>query len=212
LKRVASILRLWLPVVAYAGLVFYLSSLSQVPGAGRLPDYLTHPIEYLFFTLLLLRALHGEEPGPVAGSTYLAGIALSVLYAISDELHQLHVPRRTASVKDVLSDTLGAVLAVGVAEVLQRFRLRHREPFVQVTLYTRSECHLCKRAREILARVSLELPVRWSEVDVDSDPVLAGALGEQVPVIMAGTTKISKLRPDEQAIRRRLRRIVEPAA
>jgi len=209
LKR---ILRLWLPVVVYAGLVYYLSSLSQVPGAGRLPDYLSHPAEYLFFTLLLLRALHGGRKQPVATSTNLAAIGLSVLYAISDEFHQLHVPRRTASVKDVLSDTLGAVLAVGLAEIGRRLRLRGVESPIQVTLYTRSDCHLCHRAREILERISLDLPLRWSEVDVDSDPGLAGTLGEQVPVIMAGSTKISKLTPDEEAIRRRLRRIVQTAA
>jgi glutaredoxin len=102
------------------------------------------------------------------------------------------------------------VAAIGVAELIQRHRrLRAERRFrpAEVILYTRSECHLCHEARAILERVSGELPIRWREIDVDGDPELAGRYGGQVPVIVAGGVKLSKLRPDETAIRRRLARM-----
>jgi len=107
-------------VAAYGGGVYYLSSLSRLTVPGRIPDYILHAAEYAGLTLLILRALNGGFARRIPGPLHLAGIGLAVLYAISDELHQLHVLRRTASLKDVLSDTLGAFLAVGLAELIQR--------------------------------------------------------------------------------------------
>ena len=208
MNRVLHFTSLWLPVLAYGTLVFYLSSLPVVPVAGRLPDYLTHPAEYLVLTLLVVRALHGGGVTPIRRGTCLGAIALTVAYAISDEIHQLHVPRRTASLKDVLSDTLGAVLALGVAEVFQRIRSRRLGLPVSVTLYTRAECRHCHQARAILRRIAREVPLQLSEVDVDSDPTLSSRYGAQVPVILVGDTKISKLIPDEETIRRGLTRRV----
>jgi VanZ family protein len=43
------------------------------------------------------------------------------LYAISDELHQLFVPGRSASLKDVLIDTLAALIGVICLIALSKF-------------------------------------------------------------------------------------------
>jgi VanZ family protein/glutaredoxin len=198
---------LWVPVLAYGGLVYYLSSLSVPPVAGRIPDYLAHPAEYLGLTFLLVRALTFGFQKPLSGRIQLGALVVAVIYAISDEIHQLHVPRRTASFKDVLSDTLGAVLALGAAEVYQRITRSHLALPLRVTLYTRPDCHLCHEARQILSRAARELDLEFSEVNVDSDPGLASLFSEQVPVILAGEAKISKCSPDEAAIRRRLFRL-----
>ncbi|NJN14405.1 MAG: VanZ family protein [Planctomycetes bacterium] len=40
------------------------------------------------------------------------GAAIAALYGVSDELHQLYVPGRFASVTDVLLDVAGALLAL----------------------------------------------------------------------------------------------------
>jgi len=199
---------LWAPVVVYGAGVYYLSSLSVPPVAGRLPDYVVHPLEYLGLTLLVVRALNGGLLTPISRLTQFSAIALTVIYAVSDEIHQLHVPRRTASLKDVLSDTLGAVLAVGVAEALQRFRAGPDGPAVlPVTLLSGQDCHLCHQAREILQRVGRDVPLVLQEVDVASEPGLKAQYGDQIPVILAAGSKISKGFPDEVAIRRRLKKI-----
>lgn len=201
------VLGLWVPVMAYAGVVYYLSSQSTTPVPGGIPDWILHPIEYLGFCVLLIRALNGGLRRSVPARRYLLAVLLAVGYAITDEIHQQHVPRRDASVKDVLSDTLGSVLAVGVAESAHRVVRRRRPGGLKVTLYTRRDCHLCHDARAILERAAWELPITIEEVDVDSDAALARAYGGEVPVILAGASKISKLVPEEAAILRRLARL-----
>ena len=44
----------------------------------------------------------------------LASIALAMLYACTDELHQMFVPGRSGEVRDVLIDTAGAAAGVGM--------------------------------------------------------------------------------------------------
>jgi thioredoxin reductase (NADPH) len=196
-------------VVAYGAGVYYLSSQSFPPVAGRLPDFIVHPLEYLGLTLLVVRALNGGLLSPISRLTHFTAIALTVIYAISDEIHQLHVPRRTASVKDVLSDSLGVVLAVGLAEVLQRLRGRASGVPLSVTLYSGADCHLCHEAKAILERIGRQVPLVIEEVDVASDATLQTRYGDQIPVILSGGSKISKGIPDEAAIRRRLLRLTE---
>ena len=60
-----------------------------------------------------------------------------------------------------------------------------------VTLYTRTECSLCDKAKEDLAKIQKKIPHRLVEVDVDSDPALQKAYGEQVPVIEVGPYRLS---------------------
>lgn len=196
-------------MVAYGAGVYYLSSQSVTPVAGRLPDYIVHALEYLGLTLLVVRALNGGFSAPITSLTQFTAVALTVIYAISDEIHQLHVPRRTASLKDVLSDTLGAVLAVGVAEAIQRLRGRASGAVLKVRLYSGADCHLCHEAREILNRVGREVSMVVTEVDVAADPDLRARYGDSIPVIVAGESRISKGIPDEAAIRRRLLRMSE---
>lgn len=73
-----------------------------------------HVTEYAILALLLLRALSG---GRGRSSPWVAAMALaiSVLYASTDEFHQSFVPLRTPSVEDVLIDASGAAGALLIA-------------------------------------------------------------------------------------------------
>jgi VanZ family protein len=69
-----------------------------------------HLAEYALLAVLLWRALRKPRRGrarPWRWSEAGAALALTALYAASDEVHQLFVPSRGASVWDVLLDTLG---------------------------------------------------------------------------------------------------------
>jgi len=206
-KRALHLASLWSPVVAYGALVFYLSSLSGVADLSLGPDYLSHTAEYVGLTLLIIRALNEDLLRPIPPGVHLSALGLSVLYAISDEIHQIWIPRRTASLKDVLSDALGGVLAIGLAEVIQRVRLRPELTPVAVVLYTRRGCSLCHEARSLLRGLAAEIPLDISEIDVDSDPELARRFGPELPVILAGGVKVSKLTPRREALARRLTRM-----
>lgn len=104
------LVRYWLPVVAWAGLIFALSSIpsleSGLPKAGDLVlRKLGHIIEYAVLTLLLRRALRAHGLPPERSG--ISAAALALLYAGLDEYHQSFVPGREGSPRDVLIDALG---------------------------------------------------------------------------------------------------------
>jgi len=61
---------------------------------------------------------------------------------------------------------------------------------ITVTLYTKKDCHLCEQAKADLESMQEKYPHRLVEVDINSDPALVKAYGEQVPVIEAGPYKL----------------------
>lgn len=103
-------LSLWLPPLAYMGVIFYLSSQSQpLPElTEHVWDKALHAIEYAGLGLLVVRALRGERlPW---GAAIVVTIAIVSAYGASDEWHQSFVPMRDADVRDWMVDTLGAAI------------------------------------------------------------------------------------------------------
>ena len=107
---------LWLPVIAWAAVIFAFSSIPSLgTGLGVWDTILrkgAHMTEYSILGLLLLRALGRELPA----------FALGIAYAITDEIHQHFVRGRHASPVDVLIDTAG--VAIGVFLVSRLFQTR----------------------------------------------------------------------------------------
>ena len=60
-----------------------------------------------------------------------------------------------------------------------------------ITLYTRKDCHLCDQAKADLESLQEKFPHRLVEVDVDSDPVIQKAFGDNVPSIEVGPYKLN---------------------
>jgi VanZ family protein len=96
----------WLPVVAWAAVIFAFSSIPSLgTGLGTWDTVLrkgAHLTEYAILGALLVRALGREAPA------FLAGVA----YAATDELHQHFVAGRHASPIDVAIDAVGVALGV----------------------------------------------------------------------------------------------------
>jgi VanZ family protein len=96
----------WAPVVAWAAVIFTLSSISDLgTGLGTwdlVLRKLAHAAEFALLGALLARAL-GRD-----GAAFAAGVA----YAVSDELHQHVVPGRVGSPVDVAIDAVGVALGV----------------------------------------------------------------------------------------------------
>jgi VanZ like protein len=99
-------LSVWLPVVAWAVFIFALSSIPHLgTGFGVWDTVLrkgAHLSEYAVLGALLLRALGRETPA----------LALGILYAASDELHQHFVQGRHASPIDAVIDTVGVAAGI----------------------------------------------------------------------------------------------------
>ncbi len=97
---------LWLPVIIWAGLIFYLSSVPDLKTSletfwDTILRKIAHMVEYGIFFLLLARAMKKPLIWPVI---------LSILYAISDEFHQSFVPGRNMALLDVYFDSVGVLL------------------------------------------------------------------------------------------------------
>jgi VanZ family protein len=103
---VAARLTAWLPVVVWAAVIFTLSSIPSLDsGLGTWDTVLrklAHLAEYAVLGALLYRALRREP----------AAIALGLLYAVTDEVHQAFVSGRQGSPLDWLIDTAGVVAGV----------------------------------------------------------------------------------------------------
>ncbi len=111
MRRVVSA---WLPVVAWAALIFTLSSIPDLgTGLGGWDlalRKLAHATEYAVLGALLFRALGRELPA----------IAIGIAYAVTDEVHQAFVPGRLGSPLDVLVDAAGVLAGVFVLGRLAR--------------------------------------------------------------------------------------------
>ncbi len=103
-------LNLWVPVVAWMGVLFHASSQADFGGFSRIPDWLTHGTSYLILSLLVCRALAGGVRLPLSARAAALAVVLCAAYAVSDEYHQSFVPGRDASAGDVAKDLGGAAI------------------------------------------------------------------------------------------------------
>lgn len=75
-----------------------------------------------------------------------------------------------------------------------------------LTLYTRSGCHLCDDMKAALAPLVAEFGARLTEVDVDQYEDLRSLYGMDVPVLFLAAQKAAKHRLDAAQLRRQLAR------
>jgi VanZ family protein len=126
----------WMPVLLWGGMIFYFSTdtfssantspLLRELIARLVPGITTqqidavdlgvrkfgHLAEYFVLSVLLLRAF---DAGQRINWNWRSGfwtLALVLVCAVTDELHQAFVPSRTAAVADVLIDLFGGVCGV----------------------------------------------------------------------------------------------------
>ncbi len=109
-----NIIYYWGPVIFLIAFIFILSSFSSLPQPIDIADFdkVEHLSVYLVLSLLFYRALLGTTEFSDKKCIILS-ILFTVLYGISDELHQFFVHGRDASIADLLFDFLGAILAYG---------------------------------------------------------------------------------------------------
>jgi VanZ family protein len=110
----------WILVILYAALIFHLSSGPTTVGLPG-SDKLHHMIEYGIFSLLLYNALSSSFKKEYPWKIALLAIILTVLYGVSDEIHQLFVPSRSADPYDVVADASGAIIVQGLISIRKRF-------------------------------------------------------------------------------------------
>lgn len=134
-------------LIAWALVIFYLSSEGSDASSGR-SDVIVRTIQAIgaswpqdVLTFITRKAAHITAYFIFGGLAYnvirhyklpvrralLASGALVLVYAMSDEFHQLFVPGRSGELRDVLIDTTAGVVGVAVAYVLHRQVVRVRQ-------------------------------------------------------------------------------------
>jgi VanZ family protein len=143
------LVKYWLPVLVWMSLIF---TASGDPGSFQHSSRIIAPIlhwlfphlsgekvdlivfaarkcahltEFAVLALLIWRVLRRpvkKDPRPWLWPQARLALLWVVLYAASDEFHQLFVPLREARVGDVLIDTSGGLLGLALLWVIGRWR------------------------------------------------------------------------------------------
>lgn len=69
---------------------------------------LAHFTEYLILGFLTINMLNKND----ISKKYLLSILICIIYATSDEIHQILVPGRACQIRDVLIDSIGSITGV----------------------------------------------------------------------------------------------------
>lgn len=108
----------WAPPLLYMALIFVISSLEQPPLPMPKFEWLTidkvyHFIEYGILSVLLTIAFVNAPPKWLPKSRiWVTAAFIAILYGASDEIHQMFVPGRLATIADWVADVIGAIAGV----------------------------------------------------------------------------------------------------
>lgn len=89
-------------------------------------DYLIHFLEYSFMAFMAYLAFSSRD-FRISSSRLLIITACVILFALAEEFHQKIVPGRTFNYKDILSNMLGIVTALGLFAVINRISTRNEQ-------------------------------------------------------------------------------------
>jgi VanZ family protein len=98
-------------MLLWMGAIFILSNQPKggIPSFGLWDTLVKKGGHFLAYSVLAFLGLRVTVTGK---RPYLSAMLLTVLYAISDELHQTYIPGRNGTPMDVMIDSLGALAAL----------------------------------------------------------------------------------------------------
>lgn len=106
-------------------MIFALSSIADPPDVPSVVgDKVGHGLLYFGLGALLARAIAGGWFKPLTIRAAATAVLLSILYGVSDEMHQLLVPPRSVEMGDVLADAVGSAAAAALMYATQGIRSR----------------------------------------------------------------------------------------
>jgi len=115
--------RRWLPVLLWAGVIFFLSSIPNLES-GLEQDFtlrkVAHILEYAILTFLLFRAFSFKS-----NKLIILSVIIAFLYALSDEYHQSFVFGREGTLRDVAIDSIGILIMTGIWYIKNR-RIKYK--------------------------------------------------------------------------------------
>jgi glutaredoxin len=79
---------------------------------------------------------------------------------------------------------------------------------IEVSVYSRSNCHLCEVALEVIGEIRKEFEFTISKILIDGKAELEEKYGEQVPVILINNQPHDFFRVDPERFRLAISRII----
>ncbi len=116
------------PSIAYALLIFFLSSLPSLksPDIGvSFQDKIYHVLEYAVLGFLMQRGSERHGRRPLKRLLLISMIGIG--YAASDEIHQRFVPGRQCELFDFLSDAAGVLAGQAVFSIGRMLRTSRKK-------------------------------------------------------------------------------------
>jgi hypothetical protein len=77
---------------------------------------------------------------------------------------------------------------------------------IELTLYTRRDCELCREMETVIGEVLVRIPARLERVEIDGNADLEARFGIEVPVLFVNQRKAFKYRCTPRELKRRLER------
>ena len=111
-------IKYWLPLIIYLVLIFYTSSLplnnpqeKEIKKTFGIPnDVYEHVIGYGFLAIISYRLFANSKNKFINKKAITFAILFTILYGIIDEIHQIFVPTRFFEIKDIISNSIGALI------------------------------------------------------------------------------------------------------
>lgn len=117
-----------LPLILYLVFIFVMSSLpgDSIPDVTfEVSDKVVHAAVYFILYFLFQHSLHNQEKYQlIKQNAFLFAFLFTVLYAISDELHQFYVPSRDSDFYDIVADAAGGFIAYLMAKLIIFYKNR----------------------------------------------------------------------------------------
>lgn len=130
-----------IPVIIWMLLIFIMSSFNATTSSNQsnfIVDIITnifminnikllsliirklaHYTEYLVLGLLVINMFTKND----LSKKYLISIIICIIYATSDEIHQLFIPERSCQIKDIMIDTFGSLTGIYLYKLTNSLKL-----------------------------------------------------------------------------------------
>lgn len=118
-----------LPLILFLLLIFVMSSLPGETISGisfKFSDKILHAGAYFVLYFLFHHSLSKQEKfGFIKENAFLLAFLFTLLYAASDEFHQMYNPTRNADVYDLVADAVGGFIAYFSARFIIHVKSRN---------------------------------------------------------------------------------------
>ena len=116
-KTVIRYISAFLPPIIWAVVIYAFSSQQVLPGlqvstVDFVSKKIAHMFVYAIFYILIFRGVSLTTHSSQQRTRFWLPLAICLVYAMADELHQTLVPNRTGTARDIGYDMIGAGIAL----------------------------------------------------------------------------------------------------